>query len=181
VVPAIRRLAWASALLLAAACAQLETKFGGEAAFELAGRLAARHGAESFSGNIAWRHAADGDELLITSPLGQGVARIVRKHESVVLTTAEPKEYRAADAESLTEQVLGYRLPLAGLAEWVRGRPSERMPVSRIDKSPDGKLLSLEQGGWTIDYQEYQGERPYRMRLQRPGGIELRLAISQWK
>ena len=180
-VSAARRLAWASALLLAGACAQLETKFAAAPSFELAGRLAALHGSESFSGNLAWRHAADGDELLITSPLGQGVARIVRKDNAVVLTTAEPKEYRASDVESLTEQVLGYRLPLAGLADWVRGQPSERMPVSRIDKAPDGKLLSLEQGGWTIDYQEYQGERPYRMRLQRSGGIELRLAISEWK
>lgn len=176
-----RRLAWVSTLLLAAACAQLETKFDAAPAFELNGRIAARHGAESFSGNIAWRHATDGDELLITSPLGQGVARIVRKDDSVVLTTAEPREYRASDAEALTEQVLGYRLPLAGLAEWVRGRPSGRMPVTRIEKAPDGKLASLEQGGWTIDYQEYQGDRPYRMRLQRAGGIELRLAISEWK
>jgi outer membrane lipoprotein LolB len=173
-----KRAACAALLVLAAACAQLETRFAGTPDFELSGRLAARHAAESFSGNIAWRHAAEGDEMLISSPLGQGVARIVRQGEAVVLTTAEPKEYRASDAESLTEQALGYRLPLAGLADWVRGRPSAKLPVTKIEKSPDGKLLSLEQGGWTIEYQEYQGERPYRMRLAYPGGI---LAITEWK
>src|SRR2546422_4411800 len=47
---------------------------------------------ESFTGNIAWRHARDFDEMLITTPLGQGVARIVREGDQVTLTTAEPRE-----------------------------------------------------------------------------------------
>ena len=32
-----------------------------------------------------------------------------------------------------------------------------------------------------VDYLEYPGELPYRMKLAYPGGVELRLAISQWK
>jgi len=84
---------------------------GREAEFDLAGRLAARYGEESFTGNIAWRHAKDFDEMLITTPLGQGVARIMREGDQVTLTTAEPREYHAADVESLTQQVLGFRLP----------------------------------------------------------------------
>lgn len=172
---------WAALLLLAAGCAQLERGASGDQVFELSGKLAARHGAEAFSGNIAWRHAAASDEMLITSPIGAGVARIVREGDAVILTTAEPKEYRAADAESLTEQALGYRLPLAGLADWVRGLPSQKLPAGRATRHADGTLQSLEQGGWTIDYLEYQGGLPSRMKLAYPGGVELRLAISQWK
>ena len=179
--PGIAYACRAVALLLAAGCAQLERSASEGQVFELAGKLAARHGAEAFSGNIAWRHAVASDEMLITSPIGAGVARIVREGDAVTLTTAEPREYRAADAESLTEQALGYRLPLAGLADWVRGQPSSKLPAGRSSRRPDGKLESLEQGGWTIDYLEYQGDRPYRMKLAYPGGVELRLAISQWK
>ena len=150
---------------LAAACAQVEIKPpAGALEFELAGRIAARYGKESFTGNIAWRHAKAGDELLISTPTGQGVAQILRQGEAVLLKTAEPREYRASDAESLTERVLGFPLPVEGLADWVRGRPS-----------PD-----LERRGWKIEYQEYDAERrPIRMRLTYQG-IELRLAISQW-
>jgi outer membrane lipoprotein LolB len=116
--------------------------------------------------------------MLITSPIGAGVARIVREGDSVTLTTAEPREYRATDAEALTEQVLGFRLPLAGLADWVRGQAAESpRPVERFE---DGRLKTLEQGGWKIEYQTYEGERPARMRLLYPG-IELRLAITEWK
>jgi outer membrane lipoprotein LolB len=159
-----RAATYALATLLLGGCAQLEMRTVQKAEFDLAGRLAARHGEESFTGNIAWRHAEDFDEMLITTALGQGVARIVREGGQVTLTTAEPREYHAADVESLTEQVLGFRLPLGGLADWVRGRPS-----------PD-----LEQRGWKVEYQEYAGELPSRLRLLYPG-IELRLIISRWK
>ena len=165
--------------VLSAACAQLQTAVPEKLVFELSARLAARYGAESFSGNLAWRHAERNDEMLITTPIGQGVARIVREGDAVILTTAEPKEYRARDAESLTEQVLGFRLPLAGLADWVRARPSGDASFKE-EKSPDGRLQRLEQSGWTIEYQAYDSERPTRLRLVYPG-IELRLAISAWK
>jgi outer membrane lipoprotein LolB len=161
------------------ACAQVELKPADNVEFDLSGRLAARYANESFSGSLAWRHAPASDEMLISTPLGQGVARIVREGDVVTLTTAEPREYRASDAESLTEQVLGFRLPMAGLADWVRARPSGDAPV-KTEKSADGRLLSLEQQGWKVEYQEYQGALPSRIRLTYPG-IELRLVVSQWK
>jgi outer membrane lipoprotein LolB len=167
------------ALVFAAACAQLETRAPQDVEFDLAGRLAARYGAEAFSGNIAWRHARSADEMLITSSLGAGVARIVRHGDAVVLTTAEPREYRARDAEALTEEVLGFRLPLAGLADWVRGRPSVEKDA-KTSYDAQGQLRSLEERGWTIEYQEYDGKLPSRMRLTYRD-IDLRLAISQWK
>ena len=174
----MRRAVWALALL-ACACAQVELKPPSTVDFDLGGRIAARYGNEAFTGNIGWRHAGGGDELLISTPLGQGVARIVREGNAVQLTTAEGKQYRAPDAESLTERALGFRLPLEGLADWVQGRPSADSPA-RVDKAPDGKLRALEQRGWKIEYQQYEGERPALMRLTYQG-IELRFAISQWK
>lgn len=176
----MKRLAACIALaLLAAGCAQLERTSPEAPQFELNARLAARYRDESFSGNVAWRHAQGSDEMLITSPFGAGVARIVREGGAVVLTTSEPREYRARDAETLTEEVLGFRLPLEGLADWVRGRASRdaRQPVETFE---DGRLKTLQQGGWKIEYQAYEGERPARLRLLYPG-IELRLAISEWK
>jgi outer membrane biogenesis lipoprotein LolB len=41
-------------------------------------------------------------------------------------------------------------------------------------------LRSLDERGWKIDYQEYEGKLPSRMRLVYPD-IELRLAISKWE
>ena len=73
-----------------AACTHVEIKPPeGPLDFSLAGRLAARTAKDAFTGNIAWRHAAGGDELLISTPTGQGVAQILRQGDAVVLKTAE--------------------------------------------------------------------------------------------
>lgn len=158
--------AWVAVAALAAGCAQVEVRPPtGPLEFELAARIAARYGAESFTGNVAWRHAREGDEMLISTPFGQGVARIVRQGDAVVLTTAEGREYRANDPEEITERALGFRLPLVGLADWAQGRPSPE----------------LESRGWKIEYQDYDAQRrPARMRLTYQG-VELRLAVTQWK
>ena len=148
--------------------------------FELSGRIAVRYGDESSSGNVAWRHRSNGDEMLISSPLGQGIARIVRRGDEVTLTTSEPRDYHAANAELLTEEVLGFRLPLTGLSDWVRGRPAPG--PSRERRDGRGRLAELEQSGWRIEYLAYgeDGALPARMRLLYPG-LELRLAISAWR
>jgi outer membrane lipoprotein LolB len=173
------RAAWAMAALLAGACAQMEIRPpSGPLEFELSGRIAARDGDEAFTGNLLWRHASGGDEMMINTPMGQGVARIVRDGEAVVLTTAEPRQYRAVDVESLTERVLGFRLPLLGLADWVRGRPMPGKPA-RTEHAAEGRLRALEQDGWSVEYLEYAGGRPSRLKLNYQG-IELRLAVSQW-
>jgi outer membrane lipoprotein LolB len=167
------------AALLLPACAELAfERAQAPAEFELSGRFAVAWRGEAASGNMAWRHAAAAEELLITSPMGQGVARIVREGAEFTLTTPEPREFRAADAESLTEQVLGFRLPLAGLADWVRARPAPGPAQARRDG--EGRLAELEQAGWRIEYLEYAGARPVRLRLTYPG-LELRLAILSWK
>jgi len=174
----VKRAAWLLALVLCA-CAPVQLKPPSVVEFDLAGRIAARHGNDAFTGNVAWRHATTGDDMLISTPLGQGVARIVREGEAVQLTTSEGKQYSAPDAESLTERTLGFRLPLEGMADWVQGRASADTPA-KVDKGPDGKLRTLEQRGWKVEYQEYEATKPSLMRLTYPG-VELRLAISQWK
>jgi outer membrane lipoprotein LolB len=157
---------WLLMVLLLGACAQVEVKPPvGPAKFDLAGRIAARYRDEAFSGIVSWRHAADGDEMLISTPMGQGVARIVRQGEAISVTTAEGREYSDRDGEALTERVLGFRLPLAGLADWVRGLPAP----------------ALEERGWKVEYQERDADgRPARLRVTYPG-VELRLVISDWK
>jgi len=174
----VKRAAWLLALVLCA-CAPVQLKPPSVVEFDLAGRIAARHGNDAFTGNLAWRHATTGDDMLISTPLGQCVARIVREGEAVQLTTSEGKQYSAPDAESLTERTLGFRLPLEGMADWVQGRASADTPA-RVDKGHDGKLRTLEQRGWKVEYQEYEATKPSLMRLTYPG-VELRLAISQWK
>ena len=176
----LRALAFLAAFA-ASGCAELKPLGSQETIeFELAGRIATRYKDEAASGNVAWRHSRDADELLITSPVGSSVARVVRKGNEVVLTTAEPRDYRATDAEALTEQVLGFRIPLTGLTDWVRGKAVEGSQADVV-RDKEGRLATLDQNGWRIEYQEFRADGlPLRMKLTYPG-IELRLAIHDWK
>jgi outer membrane lipoprotein LolB len=178
--PRARALVLLAALALSA-CAELQRVVPPEdVEFELAGRIAVRYREEAASGNVAWRHARDSDELLITSPVGSIVARLVREGTEFVLTTADQQQFRARDPETLTEQALGFRLPLAGLADWVRGQPVGGMPAVAV-RDGQGRLATLEQNGWRIEYQAFGADGlPVRLKLTYPG-IDLRLAIHEWK
>jgi len=171
----------AAALAILPACAELaflQPTAGLE--FQLSGRIAVRYADQGSSGNFAWRHRATGDEMLITSPLGQGVARIEREANVVTVTASDRRVYRAHDAESLTEQVLGFRVPLAGLADWVRARPAPG--PARETRDAHGRLSELVQDGWHVYYLAYADVSglPARLRLVYPG-LELRLAIGEWQ
>ena len=177
----MKSLCVAAAALLLAACATPGFLFpAAEVEFELSGRIAVKYGDDAGSGNIAWRHGLRSDEMLLTSPFGQGIARLVRKGDEVTLTAQDGREFRAADAESLTEQVLGFRVPLRGLADWVRGRPAVAPAPTRQRNDASGRLAGFEQSGWRIEYLEYEGALPSRLKLNFPG-LELRLAVSEWK
>ena len=154
-----------------------------EADLEMKGRVAFRYGSEGGSASVNWRHAPTFDDMLITGPLGQGIARLTRANQSFTLTTVDGKVYREPDAESLTEAVLGWRLPLAGLPDWVRGRPVAERPA-QVDKDGNGQVLVIVQDDWRIEYQTWNGANPARMSLRRQAdqsrsAIDLRLIIDE--
>jgi len=167
-------LGFAAAALLGACVALPEAPIppGG---FELSGRVAVRYDEKAVSGRIFWRYSGDAEELLITSPLGQGLARVTRRRDDFLLVTGDGREYSASDAESLTEQALGWRLPLAGLADWVRGRPNPGRPSETRAAGRE-----LRQDGWLVAYEEFRDGRPLRLRLMREG-LQIRLIVDQWK
>jgi outer membrane lipoprotein LolB len=150
-------------------------------AFQLSGRVSVKYGTEAASGKITWQHDQADDDLLFSSPLGQGVARIVWRDGVASLTTSDQKLYQAGDVESLTEKVLGWRLPLAGMPDWIRGRATVGAPAqTRLDASQ--RLAELRQSGWLVEFLEYGSGNgmPSRLRMSRQD-VELRLVIDQWR
>ena len=133
------------------------------------------------SGQIRWQHRDGSDELLMTSPLGQGVARIVRDAEGVALEVPGQPVRRAPDADSLTHEALGYVLPVAGLTWWVQARPD---PGQAFEATRDaaGRLAQLRQSGWVIDYLQYAADMPERPRklVVAREGLEIRLVADSW-
>ncbi len=168
--------------LLLAGCAAIEPQPAPAGpvgdAFYVSGRVSVKYATEAVSGKFTWQHDPASDDLLLSNPLGQGMARIVRRDALASLTTSDQKVYQASDVESLTEQVLGWRLPLAGLPDWVRGRAAAGAPAQERRDSAH-RLAELRQSGWLVEFLDYAYGLPQRLRLSRDD-MEIRLVIDQW-
>lgn len=146
-------------------------------AFSVEGRFSLRSDDSNYSGRLSWRHSGVSNELLLSSPFGQGMAEIATSADGARLATNDGKVYEAEDAETLTRQVLGYVLPLAQLTDWVQGRGAG------IEPDPYGRPLRLRHEDWRIEY-GYDSDDPRalpsRIFASRAAGFELRLRIDAW-
>ena len=180
------RLAWRLlAVLSLAACAALPQSPGSVAVarrdaleeFSLEARFSLRHEDQNYSGRLSWRHSGGDDELLFASPFGQGLAQLTSDRRGARLTLSDGQVHTADDAAALTRQVLGYPLPVAQLADWVRGRGAA------IEADERGRPLRLRHDGWNIAYDYASDDAqspPSRIVAQHDDGAELRLRIDEW-
>ena len=127
---------------------------------------------ESVSGRFSLEVRGPQQILEVASPLGTTVARIEIEPGGARATGARMQEVRGADADALTEQLLGWPLPVSGLADWIEGRPVPQRSA-RIERDGD-RLVLIEQDGWVIRLSEYlEGTaRPRRLVLERPAGVD---------
>lgn len=149
------------------------------ASWALTGRLGIQTDTQSLSGNLDWRHRPDIDVIVLATPLGQGVARIERRPGEVVLEIPNQALRRAADAETLMQDALGYSLPLTGLVWWIQARPDPLRPADVI-RDAAGRVGRIVQDGWTIEYLQYTENRPRKLSLARDK-LELRLVLDSWQ
>lgn len=186
------RLWYLAVSLVLAACASQPTLGSRQPArdelqrFEMSARFALRterpnEAAQNASGRLLWRHDGKGEQILVSTPLGQGIAEITVGSAGAQLRTSNGQIRRAADASNLLASVTGYSLPLAELPAWLLGHPSPAGTVSRDDK---GRPLRLKDSGWRIEYDyidDSAAAAPSRLIIQRDSELELRLRVEDWQ
>lgn len=150
--------------------------------FTIKGRIGVQAEGKGFSGGLTWLHSKLADDIALYSPLGGQVANIKKTVESVTLEDAKGNSITAADAETLTQNMLGWQLPLTGLADWSLGRPSKAtITASTWDEL--GRLSNLKQDGWEIQYQNYAEQSghflPSKIVL-RNDKVNLKLLVESW-
>ncbi len=164
--------------------------------FQVQAKLAVQWSGKGYTARMRWQHLApQQDDMAIFSPLGQQVARIQRDSQQVSLTDQQGHLHQAQDVGSLTEHLLGWRLPLQGLQYWMLGAPDPRSTF-QASYNNDGQLRQLQQDGWQIDYAPFAttthaaSQRPISMtpwpdalptelRLSQ-GEIRLKLVVQEW-
>ncbi len=154
--------------------------FSLEARFALRATLPGQ-AAQSSGGRLTWTHQHNSDRILVANPLGYGLAEIDAGPEVSRLRTADGKARESTDPDALIEDITGLRLPVARLPGWLLGRPGAG---ARIEADPWGRPGKLHEAGWQVDY-FYEDTRPAalpsRLTISRPGEIELKLRIEEWR
>lgn len=163
---------------LAAGCASLPPPPQAERAYS--GRFAATsrsdERSESVSGRFNLLLSGDALTLDLATPLGNTLARIEASPSGARLRAPSSdgslREVAGPSGEALAERVLGYALPVAGIGDWIEGRPAPGAPAATLVKGADGSVESFEQYGWSIAIDERfsAGGTPRRLTCSRPEG-----------
>lgn len=153
--------------------------------FNILGRISVQDEKQSFSGSFRWQHLTASDEILLFTPLGQAVAEITRDDEGVRLITSKLEAFYAADVESLTQEILGWRMPLNGLQYWIQGTHS---PITAAEKDLDNKdrIVAIRQDGWHIHYSSFTSGQTNPIPLPKVlnlvyQNLKIRLVVDDWK
>ncbi len=120
----------------------------------------------------------------LATPVGTTVARIEIEPGRATATGPQLQTASGPDADLLVESMLGWRLPVSGLADWIDGRPSPDHPAST--QREGGRVSEIVQDGWTIRYAEYSPvtQRPRRLLLERASAgvgpaLSVRLIVDE--
>jgi outer membrane lipoprotein LolB len=138
---------------------------------------------ESVSGRFSMEVRGDRRRIDLATPLGTTVARIEVGPDGASANGPGMQEARGPDADALAEQLLGWRLPVSGLSDWIEGRPVPSRPA-RLER--DGsRLVLIEQDGWIVRLAETfaTSDRPRLIILERAAsplapGVVLRLVVD---
>lgn len=105
-------------------------------------------------GNLHWRQAPDSFDMRVAGPFGIGAATISGRGREVEIRTSK-RTIVSQDPETDLRERLGWTFPVSHLRSWVLGTPAPGSKAE-FELDEDGRLLTLEQDGWTLEYTEYQ-------------------------
>ena len=136
------------------------------AAFEMSGRIAVRNGQQNEIAKLRWTHARGADRWVLSSPIGNEVARISADASGALLEQAGAPPRSAPSFAAHTERLLGVALEPADLAAWLHG------------------AVPREAAGWKVTLDERQAagqvEVARRMTASR-GEVTVRLVVDDYR
>lgn len=147
--------------------------------FTLNGRAASGLGVKA---DLRWQQFDDGHfDIRIAGPFGAGAVAISGTPDNVEIRTRDGIEH-TDDPQAWLYRRAGWTFPIAGLRWWALGLPAPDAPA-QIELDAQGRLATLTQAGWTLQYDEYQDVQgialPRRFEAKSEQ-ITLKLIADQW-
>ncbi len=100
-----------------------------------------------------------------------------------MLRTSKEERFAADAPEKLLREIAGWSMPVSGLRYWLLGVSDQDAAIDGMQLDGGGRLESLRQGGWAIEYLGYDQvegvQLPAKLYLQ-SSKISARIAINNW-
>jgi outer membrane lipoprotein LolB len=108
---------------------------------------------DRLNGRYTWSQRPGRIDVSLDSPVST-VARISVTPESATLTQANRPPQSARDIDALTQQALGWALPVAGLRDWLQGYATDAQG-KRFAASPANNNV-FTRDGWRLRFVDWQ-------------------------
>lgn len=151
------------------------------AEWSLSGRIAVSNAGKGGSGRIEWNQRGVAYEVALSAPVTRQSWRLSGGPDGARLEGLDGGPREGADAAEVLYRATGWDIPVAALADWLRGLPAGAGGDARIVPGADGRPQSIAQGGWTIAYEwPASGDLPSRLDARRDSA-RVRLIVDQWQ
>lgn len=163
-----------------------DARRGALAEWNLSGRIAVSNGDRGGSGRIDWRQEAGEYTISLSAPVTRQSWQLSGNDRGARLEGIAGGPREDADVEQLLLSATGWNIPVRALQDWVRGIPAPAAEFGPEKHVYSGSLpASLEQAGWTIEYQEWlpagaDGPQLPRRIVARSGDASVKLVIDEW-
>ena len=161
-----------------------------QSTISMAGRLSVRYQQggqpQSLQGKFRWQQQGEQTNITLYSPLGQTIATIEITPGLAVLAQSDGERRQAPNVTKLTQEVLGWPMPVDGLRYWLQGFVQDAN--GKLDMASPETTHSFQSDGWRVRYVSWQRnasiQYPKRFDMERTtveaGDIVLRLVIDEW-
>ena len=140
--------------------------------FTATGRLSVKQNDKGSYGNFDWTRTPAVETININTPLGNTIGQLCQDLQGVIATDANGKTYQAPTPEQLSQQLLGYQIPIQYLHTWANGAYLPNQPHST---EADGSLNQL---GWNISRTTHPDGTPHILQLKN-NQLTIRMVISE--
>lgn len=156
--------------------------------WSFAGRVAVNANGKGGSGRIDWQQKGTDYRVALSAPVTRQSWRLGGdlQTRSARLEGLEGGPREGADADTLLREATGWDVPVASMGYWARGVADPSVSQDGAEYGGDGRLRSLTQQGWRVDYLDWfpaegaQPVMPRRMEARREGAT-VKVAVDQWR
>lgn len=151
--------------------------------WRVSGAISIRFQNKTEIGSFTWSQRGRGYDFRTFGPLHMAGVRIAGRPGNVKLYKGSKAPIAARSPEQLMYKQLGWSLPLSNFRYWGRAIVAPNIPAQQsVDRF--GHLKVLNQQGWRIQYQHYQGVRgmdlPKTITLNNRN-VKVKIVFKRWR